>query len=407
MIAQSASPAPATESMVAHNKSSRYDLLEMRLLLAVLVLGVGTFAESIPPQLLSEKNIEYTESARIAHIEGSVGVTCDVDRRGKPVNVRITKSLEASLDRHVMEAVAHWQFRPGVRNGKNIAWKNVSFEIPFVLPKEPSTSPDLPTVLACVIIVCGIFVMIVLWVERSRKKSSLTPPPPQAPSPTQALALTRVAPTAGRITHTAVSRTATATAVQTAPYIVPARLNLHKQVPRQYVVVDLETTGLTAARCDIIEIGAILVDREASTEHFFQTLVLPTKRIPPHITQINGITQAMVNRSGLPVDRAMREFLAFAGDLPLIAYNASFDMGFLGVAAERCNLAVRNQYTCAMKMARRAWPTLENHKLGTVSSALNFRSDDEDEGAHRAVGDCRRTVHIYHAAAKALGLRFL
>jgi DNA polymerase III epsilon subunit family exonuclease len=178
-------------------------------------------------------------------------------------------------------------------------------------------------------------------------------------------------------------------------------------VPPQYVVFDLETTGLTAARHEIIEIGAILVDRDARTKHIFQTLVIPTKRIPPRITEINGITQAMVNESGLSLDCAMNEFLAFTGDLPLIAYNASFDMGFLCSAAEKCNLPVRNQYTCAMKMARRAWPTLENHRLGTVSDALNFPSDDEDEGTHRAVGDCRRTVHIYQSAAEALGLRFL
>jgi DNA polymerase III epsilon subunit-like protein len=48
-----------------------------------------------------------------------------------------------------------------------------------------------------------------------------------------------------------------------------------------------------------------------------------------------------------------------------------------------------------MQMARRAFPTLENHKLGTVSDALNFRPGAEDEGTHRAVGDCRRTVHVY------------
>jgi len=45
--------------------------------------------------------------------------------------------------------------------------------------------------------------------------------------------------------------------------------------------------------------------------------------------------------------------------------------------------------------------------LDTVSDALNFRPGDGDEGTHRAVGDCRRTVHIYQAAAKTLGLPFL
>jgi DNA polymerase III epsilon subunit family exonuclease len=192
-----------------------------------------------------------------------------------------------------------------------------------------------------------------------------------------------------------------------APYIVPAKLNLDKEVPRQYVVFDLETTGLTAVRHEIIEIGAILVDRDTSRKRIFQTLVVPTKRIPSRITQITGITQGMVNEGGLSLDCAMSEFTTFTGDLPLIAYNASFDMGFLRAAAERCSLSVRNQHTCAMKMARRAFPTLENHKLGTVSVALNFRSEGEDEGTHRAVGDCRRTVHVYQAAAKTLGLRLL
>jgi DNA polymerase-3 subunit epsilon len=264
------------------------------------------------------------------------------------------------------------------------------------------------TVLAFLIIVCGIFLMRAWWVSRNTGKSTLTPLPPQTPQPrTQAYPLNRVAPSVRPIGAAIASKTATTAPVQEAPYVVPGRLNLDKEVPRQYVVFDLETTGLTAARHEIIEIGAILVDRDVSTKRIFHTLVKPATRIPTRITEITGISQAMVNESGLPLDCALNEFLTFAVDLPLIAYNASFDMGFLRVAAERCDLPVRNEYACALKMARRAFPTLENHKLSTVSTALKFRCEGQDEGMHRAVGDCRRTVHVYQAAAKTLGLRVL
>ena len=383
----------------------------MRLFLALLVAAVDIVAQPVPPQLLSETKIEYTETARIAHIEGSVGVMCDVDRRGKPINIRITKALEPSLDRQVIEAVAHWQFRPGIRNGKNATWKNVSFEIPFALPKEPAIPPQFGTVLACVIAVCGVIVLLVMSVAASRRNSSSPPLPPETPLLPQpavrSVALIESPLSINPKQSVSSSRPATGTAVLTAPYIVPAKVNLHKEVPRQYVVFDLETTGLAAAQSEIIEIGAILVDRDATANRFFQTLVKPTKRIPSHITEINGITNRMVTTSGLPLDWAMTEFLAFTDDLPLIAYNASFDMDFLWAAANRYHRLVPNRYTCAMKMARRAWPTLVNHKLDTVSRSLRFRPDSEDEGTHRAVGDCRRTVHIYQAAAEVLGMRFL
>jgi DNA polymerase III epsilon subunit family exonuclease len=179
-------------------------------------------------------------------------------------------------------------------------------------------------------------------------------------------------------------------------------------LPEQFVIFDLETTGLDAARHEIIEFGAVrmerhLMNQNSTTYKAFSALVKPINKIPAKITQITGITQAMVDDDGQSIDEALSGFLAFIGDLPLVAYNASFDMGFLRAAAAKNGFQVNNECTCALKMARKAWPFLKSFKLAELARMLKLPEDD----AHRAIGDCRRTAIIYGAAASTLGVASL
>src|SRR5207248_573308 len=100
-------------------------------------------------------------------------------------------------------------------------------------------------------------------------------------------------------------------------------------VPPRFVVFDLETTGLNPKRHEIIEVGAIRVNRDADLHDTFQVFVKPLKRISKRITQINGISQDMVDLDGEPLETVLRDFAAFIGDLPLVSFNAEFDMAFL------------------------------------------------------------------------------
>jgi DNA polymerase III epsilon subunit family exonuclease len=171
------------------------------------------------------------------------------------------------------------------------------------------------------------------------------------------------------------------------------------KLPRQFVVLDLETTGLDPKRHEIIEIGAIRANLDSETHPTFQTLVKPESRIPREITAINGITQAMVEESGTDLTQALAEFLDFIQDLPLVTFNAQFDMAFLDNAARKHGLTINNRYTCALQLARKAWPELPSHRLVDLAKLGNLLDDD----THRALGDCRRALTIFIAAADAYG----
>jgi len=101
----------------------------------------------------------------------------------------------------------------------------------------------------------------------------------------------------------------------------------------ELVVFDLETTGLSAARDRICEIGAVRI-RALELEATFETLVRPGLPLPRRITTLTGIREADLRRAPAP-ELAVRRFLAFAGEVPLGAHNARFDVGFLDRAVER------------------------------------------------------------------------
>jgi DNA polymerase III epsilon subunit family exonuclease len=170
-------------------------------------------------------------------------------------------------------------------------------------------------------------------------------------------------------------------------------------LPEQFIVLDLETTGLSPERNEIIEIGAIRVHRDSSHHDVFQTLVKPKKKVPKFITEMTGISQAMVESNGDPLEVALADFMEFIGDLPLVAFNAQFDMGFLRSAANRNGIVIKNRYACALKLSRRAWPGLASYRLDELSKM----GSSSEEDTHRAVADCQRTMIVFAAAASEVG----
>ena len=161
----------------------------------------------------------------------------------------------------------------------------------------------------------------------------------------------------------------------------------------------METTGLDPTLDEILEFGAIRVTHSSNEAIAFRSFVKPVGPVPPFITELTGITQEMVDNEGEPLEHALIDFLDFIGDLPLIAYNASFDMGFLEEAAKQHGMAINNPYTCALVMASRAWPGLESYKLSSIARLGKLDGDD----SHRAIGDCKRTLPIFVAAAESIG----
>ena len=169
-------------------------------------------------------------------------------------------------------------------------------------------------------------------------------------------------------------------------------------LPERFVVFDLETTGLDWSKHEIIEIGAIRVNRDSTNHDTFQALVRPTRKVPKKITELTGITQEMLEADGDPIAKTLREFLEFAGGLPLVSFNAEFDMSFLAKAAQQAGVVVSNEVSCALIMARRAWPGRQSYRLADLARDGNLGND----GAHRALEDCKRTLVVYVAAAAKL-----
>jgi DNA polymerase III subunit epsilon len=170
-------------------------------------------------------------------------------------------------------------------------------------------------------------------------------------------------------------------------------------LPDTFIVFDLETTGLNASRHEIIEVAAIRFKKGTTTHETFQSLVKPKKSIPHKITDLTGITQEMVDRDGTPVNEVLQEFAVFVGDLRLVSFNAEFDMAFLQAGATGSGLPTfSNPVSCALKMARRAWPKRKSYRLDDLASDGQFK----EGAAHRALEDSRRALIVYAAAVAKL-----
>ena len=165
----------------------------------------------------------------------------------------------------------------------------------------------------------------------------------------------------------------------------------------EFVVFDIETTGLSPIDDAIIEIGAVLV-KDGREFDKFHTFADPARPIPPRITELTGLTDADV--AGAPAQKdAITSFLEFAGGRPLVAHNAGFDVGFIyefcvthGVPFEPC-------YIDTLALARSLLPRLENHQLGTI--AAHFGRADFNH--HKADEDTAVLAHIFNAMLELLG----
>jgi len=164
-----------------------------------------------------------------------------------------------------------------------------------------------------------------------------------------------------------------------------------------FVVADLETTGLSTASCEILEFAAVRVGTGGMLEREYTQVVRTCSRVPSFISRLTGITQAEVDRDGVPVTQAFSSFLAFVEDLPVFFHNASFDRRFLSAAADQTGLPFPNPTHCTLALARRAWPELPSHKLDILA-----RHVGASQPTHRALADVRTTVAVALAASARL-----
>jgi DNA polymerase-3 subunit epsilon len=166
-----------------------------------------------------------------------------------------------------------------------------------------------------------------------------------------------------------------------------------------FCVLDLETTGATAADCEITEIGAVkFVGGEPAGT--FQTLVNPGGEIPPFITVLTGITQAMVIEAPT-ISEALPAFLEFIGDAVIVGHNVRFDLSFLNASAERLGYGrLPNRSVDTLGLARRLVRS-EVRNLKLSSLAAHFRAPSPP--THRALDDAKATAHVFWALLERAG----
>lgn len=157
-----------------------------------------------------------------------------------------------------------------------------------------------------------------------------------------------------------------------------------------FTIVDLETTGLAPDPDGIIEIGAVRIERGVVAGRFEQ-LVCPANPPPPFIVRLTGITPAML-RDQPRLDEVWPRFCAFASDSVLVAHNASFDLAYLNLAAQRFDgRPFTELYLCTLKLARRLLPEVRRRGLDALAEFFGLSQDRR----HRALGDVEITVEIF------------
>lgn len=186
---------------------------------------------------------------------------------------------------------------------------------------------------------------------------------------------------------------------------------------KDFVVVDIETTGLSKDWHRITEIAA--VHMRASTQSLqasqiasantagasnkgstpdaqpvilnqFQTLVNPECHIPSFITGLTGIDDEMV-KDAPTVQEALPSFLEFLGPHVFVAHNATFDFNFISHnAAKHHSLTLENDLLCTRRLASRLLPEGSSRRLGAVTAHFNITNAQ----AHRAMGDAMATAHV-------------
>lgn len=158
--------------------------------------------------------------------------------------------------------------------------------------------------------------------------------------------------------------------------------NFFQNTMKDFVVIDIETTGLSPNVNEIIQVSAVYY-KSLSEVDCFSTYVCPSSHIPSSITKLTGISDAMV-QSAPTFEEIWPKYKDFIEQSPLVTgYNISFDLQFL---SKSCGEDLRLKWKCfdTLSCARQAIPYLENYKLSTVCNYINY-----SDRFHDSLNDCR------------------
>ncbi len=162
---------------------------------------------------------------------------------------------------------------------------------------------------------------------------------------------------------------------------------------KAYTAFDIETTGLDPLEHEIIEIGALKVRDGRVAERFIE-FIRPHSPISANITELTGITDAMVS-GARPESEVLPDFLSFCGDDILIGHNVRFDYGFVKTGAARYGLPFEKKGVDTLAIAQCVHRDMASKTLSSLCGY--YRS--ENKSAHRAYHDALATAKLYQTLA--------
>lgn len=166
-------------------------------------------------------------------------------------------------------------------------------------------------------------------------------------------------------------------------------LNKNNELPRDFVVLDFETTGFSPATDHIIQIGAIKYINLTPISQF-STYIKPPVSIPKSVTNLTGINDSTVEFSP-KISKVIKSLINFISDFSVVCHNAPFDMAFLTQNLHKQNIELpTNTVIDTLMLSRQIIKNIENYKLATLKNFLKL-----DEKSHDALSDCRTTGELY------------
>ncbi len=158
-----------------------------------------------------------------------------------------------------------------------------------------------------------------------------------------------------------------------------------------YFVIDIETTGLSYEKDNIIEIGMLEVQDNVCIAEY-QWLIRTDAEIPEEITRLTGLTRTQLDASGVPIQGVLQELLERTKFRNAVFYHANFDCLFLEAACRKNGLpSPEFRITDAMQFAKSKLKELTNYKLETVAKALDIATQQK----HRALDDCKLLLEVW------------
>ena len=157
-----------------------------------------------------------------------------------------------------------------------------------------------------------------------------------------------------------------------------------------YVLLDIETTGLSCETDKILEIGYVEVGGGRIVSQ--QSILISVDKIPEEIIKLTGITPELATRDGSDLKSAIERVFEMIDDRNVLIYNAEFDLAFLKKGAKSCGIAFPDIHLLdVLELSKKMIKDAPNYKLGTIASLLGITNKQP----HRALGDCLLMNEVY------------